>query len=84
MKYCWLNRVPAQAKRMKYHVEAMRGLTVRTEEAVLYQGATAVIATDVESLAVCVLIGIVTFYLSVTVKPSVRGSDEYLGKYFKC
>ena len=64
-----------------YQEEAKRGLTVRTEEAVLYQGATAVIATDVESLAVCVLIRIVTFYLLVTVKPGIRGSHEYLVKY---
>ena len=61
----------------------MGGLTVRTEEAVLYQGATAIIATDVESLAVCVLIRVVTFYLLVTVKPGVGGSHENLGKYFK-
>ena len=59
------------------------GLTVRTEEAVLYQGATAIIPTDMESLAVCVLISIVTLYLLVTVEPSIGGSDEYLvKKYF--
>jgi len=51
--------------------------SVRTEEAVLYQGATAVIATDVECLAVCVLIRVVTFYLLITVKPGIRGTDEY-------
>jgi len=53
---------------------------VRAEEAVLYQGATAIIPTDVESLAVCVLISIVTLYLLVTVEPSIGGSDENLVK----
>ena len=62
---------------------SIRRLTIRTEEAVLYQGATAIITTDVESLAVCVLIRIVTFYLLVTVKSGIRGSDEYLVKYLK-
>ena len=69
MKYAW--------------AEHKETCTIRTEEAVLYQGATAIITTDVESLAVCVLIRIVTFYLLVTVKPGIRGGYEYLVIYFK-
>ena len=50
--------------------------SVGAEEAVLDQGASAIIATDVESLAVCVLIGVVPFDLLVTVEGGVWGVDE--------
>jgi len=50
--------------------------SVGTEEAVLYQGASAIISTDVESLTVCVLISVVPFDLLVTVEGGVWRVDE--------
>ena len=51
--------------------------SVGAKEAVLNQGASAIVPTDVESLTVCVLIRVVTFDLLATVEASVRRVDEY-------